>query len=41
MKAVRHVKELQQVMEKSDDKKRLLLRVRSGNLSQYVVLIAD
>jgi serine protease Do len=40
-KAVRNVKELQQVMGKSDDKKRLLLRVRSGNLSQYVVLIAD
>ncbi|SHO43033.1 DegQ family serine endoprotease [Desulfopila aestuarii] len=39
-KAVHNVKELKQAMEKSDDQKRLLLRVRSGNFSQYVVLIA-
>lgn len=37
---VRNVRELTAAMEKSDDKNRLLLRVRSGNFSQYAVLIA-
>jgi len=40
-KPVHNVKELHQAMKKSDDQKRLLLRVRSGNFSQYVVLIAE
>ena len=29
---------LKQVLDQSTDKKRVLLRVRSGNFSQYVVL---
>jgi serine protease Do len=38
---VTNVKELQREIANSDDQKRLLLRVRSGNFSQYVVLIAE
>lgn len=38
---VKNVKELKQAIAKSDDKNRILLRVRSGNFSQYVVLIAE
>lgn len=38
---VKNVKELKRAIANSDDKKRILLRVRSGNFSQYVVLIAE
>ena len=38
--AVRTIGELQQAVKQSDDNTRLLLRVRSGDFSQYVVLIA-
>ena len=38
---VADLKELQIVLKKSTQPKRILLRVRSGNLSQYVVLVAQ
>jgi hypothetical protein len=38
---VANLKELQIVLKKSTKPKRILLRVRSGNLSQYVVLVAE
>lgn len=40
-KPVTSVAELQRTMESSGDPNRLLLRVRSGNFSQYVVLVAE
>ena len=40
-KPVHNLKDLQQAITSSGDAKRLLLRVRSGNVSQYVVLIAE
>ncbi|MBB5348646.1 DegQ family serine endoprotease [Desulfoprunum benzoelyticum] len=38
---VSNLKELQLVLKKSTQPKRILLRVHSGNLSQYVVLVAQ
>lgn len=38
---VHNLRELQKIIAASDDQKRLLLRVRSGDYSQYVVLIAE
>jgi len=38
---VANLKELQIVLKKSTQPKRILLRVRSGDLSQYVVLVAE
>jgi len=40
-KPVRNLREFDQAAGSSKDSKRLLLRVRSGNFSQYVVLIAN
>ncbi len=40
-KPVHNLKDLQQAIASSRDTKRLLLRVRSGNITQYVVLIAE
>jgi serine protease Do len=40
-KRVHNLKDLQAEVARSTDPKRLLLRVRSGNFSQYVVLIAE
>lgn len=38
---VKNVTELKRELARSDDENRILLRVRSGNYSQYVVLIAE
>ena len=38
---VRNLEEIQKVIAGAKDRKRLLLRVRSGDYSQYVVLIAE
>jgi serine protease Do len=38
---IHNLKDLQREISRSADPKRLLLRVRSGNFSQYVVLIAE
>ncbi len=40
-KRVRNLKELQQVLKDSQNPKRILLRVRTGNFSHYVVLVAE
>ncbi len=40
-KQVRNLKELQQVLASSQNPKRILLRVRTGNFSHYVVLVAE
>jgi len=38
---VKNVEELNEVLEKSSNPKRMLLRVKSGRFSQYVVLVAE
>ncbi len=38
---VRNLKELQTILKNSQNPKRLLLRIRSGNFSHYVVLVAE
>ena len=40
-KAVRNLKDLQTELKKAADQKRVLLRVRTGNYSQYVVLVSE
>jgi len=40
-KRVRNLKELKQVVEAADNPKKVLLRVRSGEYSQYIVLRAE
>jgi serine protease Do len=40
-KSVKNIKDLDRAIAESNDPKRLLLRVHSGDFSQYVVLIAE
>jgi serine protease Do len=39
--AITNLQEMEAVLKKSQHRERILLRVRSGNLSQYVVLVAE